>query len=114
MNIFYLFDLYFNKLDDFKFKKRYESILQRRLKLVILIIFLLWIIITIAIGTLFINLIGAFFGFIFMLFFSGYLVYLFVFQFLQFLAKQNARYLSVRNLKESTFSKDDVVETIRK
>ena len=115
MNFFYFLDKYFDKLDDFKFQIKWRKYFHDHLSRFISLLFFFWIILIVIIGGLFVKGTGLLFGLILTIFFSGYLAYILIFQFLRFLAKHNTRYIQSGIFDEgNTFNHDDVVETIKK
>lgn len=115
MNFFYLLDKYFDKLNDFKFQVTWRKYFHDRLGRSIWILFFVWVVMIIILGTGFIQLAGTFFGLILTVFFSGYMAYILVFQFLRFLAKHNTRYVQSEIFsQDNTMNYEDVVETIKK
>ena len=115
MNIFYLLDKYFDKLNDFKFQVTWRKHFHDGLGRSISLLFFFWIIMVILFGTLLVKLVGSFFGLVLAIFFGGYYAYILIFQFLRFLAKQNTRFVqSEIYSQDNTMNYEDVVETIKK
>lgn len=122
MNIFYFLEKYFDKLDDVKFRIKWEKYFQRHLRTVNGLILLFWIILTLACGSLLTELSNWFFGFILMVILGMYFAFNIFVYYIRFLAKNNTRYMTGKVFGEepsytnhtNDFSKDDVVETIKK
>lgn len=115
MNFFYFLDRYFDNLDDFKFQLKWRKYFHDHLNRVVSLLFFFWILLLIFFGAIFIELTGILFGLVITIFFSGYLAYILIFQFLKFLAKHNTRYIQSGIFDEgNTFNHEDVVETFKK
>lgn len=115
MNIFYFLDKHFDKLDEVKFRIKWEKYFQRHLRAVNAVIIIFWIILTLVCGTILSELSNWFFGFILMIILGIYFAYNIFVYYISFLAKNNTRYLAGGTFtQEESFSKDDVVETIKK
>ena len=115
MNFFYFLDKYFDKLNDFKFQVSWKKHFHDHMGRSIWLLFFFWIVMVIAFGFLFVKAIGAFFGLIVGIFFSGYIAYILIFQFLRFIAKHNTRFMQSEIFsQENTINYEDVVETIKK
>ena len=111
MNLFYFFQKYLDKKNEFEFRISWEKFVHSKIKRFIGVIFLIWILGTILIGY-FVNLIvGFFLGFIIMLFFSAYFGYILFIQTLKFLAINNTRYIQGQTVvDENVMNYEDVVD----
>lgn len=119
MNIFYFLEKYFDKLDETKFRIKWEKYFQRHLRTVNALILLFWIVLTVSCGSLLTELSNWFFGFILMIILGIYFAFNIFVYYIRFLAKNNTRYMTGGiftdgSSQTSDFSKDDVVETIKK
>jgi len=115
LNFFYFLDRYLDKLNDFKFQSKWKKYFHDNLNRTVWSLFFIWFLVVICFGWLFTQVVGTFFGIVLTIFFSGYFAYIVIFQFLRFLAKNNARYVQGEIFsKNNTMNYEDVVETIKK
>lgn len=110
MSLYFLLNWRLDRLDDFDFMKVWENRYLKHMRWIILVLFILYVGITIGIGTLF-GEVNFLFGLLMMGLTGLVLGYFMIVDFLKFLAKHNGRYFQVKMTGQSnTVDYVDVIE----
>lgn len=111
MNIYFILQKHLDRMKDHKFKQVWVDKWMNKIPNIISILFVVYIVVVIGLGILINSAAGFFSALLGMVTFGFILGYLMVIHFIQFLAKNNERYMNImmgQNNQEA-FSYDNVV-----